>query len=119
MWSFDIDPSGQRLVTGSSDGLLRVWRAVGEEEAAAELAAAGSDADLVLPPGEVAMEVEGGGGGRVVHAKTAARLAGSSWKLIGMLARQTNDRAATVRFSDDGELVGCQAAGKPVCSKSV
>ena len=95
VWTLDVDPSGTRLATGSSDAELRLYRINADGDAGG---------------------VEEGGDGAGAGIAGAATLVP-----MGSVRRQTGERAATLRFSAGGAATGgggvlltCQAAGKVV-----
>ena len=90
VWSLAVTPQHDRLLVGTSDQQLLVWR-VGDEAAAKAAAASGGD-----------------GAAAPVAASTAV------FHPMGSVARQTHDRVASVRCSADGALLGVQCAGKSI-----
>lgn len=93
VWSLAVTPQHDRLLVGTSDQQLLVWR-VGDEAGAAKTAAAGDGAkDGAAPP---------------AAASTAV------FHPMGSVARQTHDRVASVRCSADGAHAGIQCAGKSI-----
>ena len=120
VWSLDMNEAQTRLVTGSGDSQIRVWRvSVDGTLQAQQVAAPVSDDAAATGAGGGAGAGAGAGapaGSALSTGKDAALSAAQSaavadkahLELIGSLHRTTNQRAQTVRFSTDGSLMLCQ-----------
>ena len=118
VWSLDMNEAQTRLVTGSGDSQIRVWRvsvdgtlqaqqasAPVSDDAAATGAGGGAGAGAGAPGGSA---LSAGKDAALSAAQSAAVADKAHLELIGSLHRTTNQRAQTVRFSTDGSLMLCQ-----------
>lgn len=94
IWSVDYHPKLQRVITGTSDNQLRIWK-VSQEGSSVE-------GDKEMTDGSVS---------------NAAETIDQSLDLLhglGSIKRHTTDRAAGVRFSQDGKHLSILGSGKSV-----
>ena len=95
VWSIDMNKSGDRLVTVSSDNLIRAFSLVSKELQESEIAQLDSTDTAVT------------------ETVDAPRQLGAPWQLMqGGLTRQSNERGQTISYSRDGSLLAVQSAGK-------
>lgn len=104
VWSIDVSPAGDRVVSGSSDRMLRLWRVKGAADGEVD----GGDDDDAEPAAAAAAAAGAGG----AEAPPVPGVDLSVLEPMGSVARVATDRVATVAFRHDGALVACQSVGK-------
>lgn len=102
VWSFDINPTGDRIFTGSSDNLLRgFWLSDGDKAKSSSITVDADDKSQVkisLP-----------------SIATTSSVIVEPWKLMAApIIRQSTKRVQTVMYSPEGDLLGVQSADKVI-----
>ncbi|MEW5304297.1 MAG: hypothetical protein WDW36_006917 [Sanguina aurantia] len=109
VWSLDIDPTGTRLVVGSTDQELRMYLVLGPR-AAHTL----SEATAAPSGGARAAAAAAGGVAATVATAGVAALAAPVLQAMGSVKRIGQDRVVSLRYTANGQMLACQGTGKTV-----
>ncbi|CAM9749158.1 unnamed protein product [Chrysoparadoxa australica] len=105
VWSLDVNPTGNRLVTGASDNQIRMWRLGSEDTDEAE-----TDQVGVAHPQEAhCLSLVSDA---LTHQAPATGVEVMVAVYMGAVQRQVPERAASIRFHTSGPVLGVQGTGK-------